>query len=314
MLYHNRNQSGVVVVVALFIVALVAAISFAMMERLERDTRRTTLLLRSIYAECIAQGSIAWAMDQLRNDWERQKANRVIDLIPIQSPVDKINGYQIVSTIYDMQARYNLNNLSNLQNQDGFHHLLKAIDPKWSEGKTTEIIKGITDWITRGKQQNDYYYYYLSLPTPYRAAHRELWSIDELRLIKGMTPSLFNNLKNYVVALPELTLVKVNVQTASAPVLMTLSPSFTLEAAQAIVELRKQTPFTTTKQFLNLGMVKNQPITEDKIVVTSQYFLVETTVSIEKQHILLYTLLARRTNNSGGKADVAILWQSKGTW
>lgn len=298
------------VVIALFIVALVAAMSFAIMGRLERDTKRTTLLLRDIQAEFIAQGSIAWAMDQLRNDWERQKTNRVIDPIPIQSPVNEVNGYQINSTIYDMQARFNLNNLSNLQTHNAFHRLLKIIDPKLSEGQMNDVIRGIVDWITPGNKQNHYYYYYLSLPIPYRAAHRMMWSVDELRLIKGMTPALFNALKPYIAVLPEATLI--NVQTAPAPVLMMLSPTLTVQMAQAIIDLRKQVPMTSPEQFINLNRIKNQPIAMNKITVTSQYFLVETNVVIEKQHILIYTLLERRITN--GKIETAILWQSKGIW
>ena len=305
-----KKQTGVVLVIALFIVALVAAMSFAMMGRLERDTRRTTLLIRNIQAEFVAQGSIAWAMDQLRNDWIRQKTNRVIDPTPIQSPINEMNGYQINSKIYDMQARFNLNNLTDLQTHEGFQHLLKTIDPKLSEGKINEIIRGIIDWITLDKKQNDYYDYYLSLPTPYRAAHRAMWSVDELRLIKGMTPQLFNALKSYIVALPESTLV--NVQTASAPVLMTLSSTLNLAAAQSIVEARKQTPITTPQQFINLNGIKNQPITADKISVVSKYFLVETNVVIEKQHILIYTLLERRVTS--GKVEMVVWWQSKGIW
>src|SRR5258708_1218566 len=105
----RSHQQGVVIVVALFIVALVATMAYVMMARLERDTRCTTLILRDTQAEFYAQGSIAWAMDQLRNNWEKQKPNQLVDITPITSPVMNENGYRIVSTIYDMQARYNLN-------------------------------------------------------------------------------------------------------------------------------------------------------------------------------------------------------------
>ena len=313
MLYPPKSfskQSGVILVVALFVVALLATLAVIMMERLERDTRRTMLLSRTIQAEFIAQGSIAWARDQLRNDWERRKANRVVDQFPMQSPVDEINGFQITSTVYDMQSRFNLNNLKDLHNQENFRWLFKTIDPSLNEGNISSLIRGIKDWITPGRQQNSYYYYYLSLPTPYRAAHRDFYNIDELRLIKGMTPRLFNHLKTYIVALPVKT--PINVQTASIPVLMMLSPALTVDSARAIVESRQQNPFTTTKQFLDLERIKNLAIPEDKITVMSQYFLAETSVKIEKQGIILYTLLERKTDNHS--PNVAILWQSKSTW
>lgn len=310
MFYPNNKQSGVVVVIALFIVALVAAMSFAMMERLQRDTRRTTLLLHNIQAEFIAQGSVAWAIDQLRNDWERQKANRVIDPVPIQSPVNEVDGYRVNSIIYDMQARFNLNNLSNLQNHAGFGRLLKMVDPKLSAAKINEIVRGIMDWITTSNTRDEYSDYYASLPVPYRAAHRAFTSVDELQLIKGMPQELFNALKPYIVALPETT--QINVQTAPAIVLLTLSETLSLDAAQSVIELRKQTPILKTEEFINLNKIKNQGIKEDGITVVSRYFLVETHVSIGQQQIMLYSLLDRRTTN--GKVEVVVLWQSKGSW
>ncbi|MBV9575373.1 MAG: general secretion pathway protein GspK, partial [Gammaproteobacteria bacterium] len=102
-----------VIVIALFIVALAATMAYVMMSRLERDTRRTSLLLHYTQANFYAQGSIVWAMDQLRNNWERQKTNKLVDEIPIKSPENVMNGYKISSTIYDMQSRFNLNNLNN---------------------------------------------------------------------------------------------------------------------------------------------------------------------------------------------------------
>ena len=59
----------------------------------------------------------------------------------------------------------------------------------------------------------------------------------------------------------------------------------------------------------HLEMLKEQ-ISADKIVITSEFFLVETHVSIEKQHLVLYTMLERSTNE--GKITVDIIWQSKG--
>jgi type II secretory pathway component PulK len=71
-------------------------------------------------------------------------------------------------------------------------------------------------------------------------------------------------------------------------------------------------PFTTIEMFKNLDVVKNNQISTDKITLISAYFLVETDVTIEKQHIVLYTLLQRLTN--ANKASINILWQSKGVW
>lgn len=296
--------------VALFIVALVATMAYVMMARLERDTRRTGLLLHDTQASFYAQGSIAWAMDQLRNDWERQKANKLVDDIPIKSPENEFKGYKISSTIYDMQSRFNVNNLTNTESQAGFIRLLQTVEPSLSQQKAQDMTHAVVDWITPGQQQNEYSKYYLGLPTPYRAAHRPMLSSSELRLVKGMTPTLYNALEPYVMALP--TSLPINVQTAPAPVLVILSPSLTLDAAKAIEAARKQNPFTSTQAFFNLDIVKNHHIAAGNVTVTSQYFLVETKVAIDAQTVVLYTLLERIANDSN--VSVNILWQSKGIW
>ncbi len=297
---------------ALFIVALVAAMAYVMMARLERDTHRTALLLHDTQADFYAQGSVAWAMDQLRNDWERQKTNKVVDPIPIKSPMNELQGYKISSTIEDMQARYNINNLTQMTSFKPFIRLLQTVQPSLSTEKAEDILRAVVDWIApvTTQQPNTFSQYYLSLSSPYRAAHRPMVNRSELRLVKGMTPSLFRALMPYVTALPDSQ--PINVQTALPPVLMTLSQTLNLESAQRIEQSRQQTPFTSTKMFFNLDVVKNHRVSEGNVTVTSQYFLVKTNVEIEKQTIVLYTLLERITN--GTKVTINTLWQSRQIW
>lgn len=301
-----KRQQGVVIVVALFFVALVVTMAALMYSRLERDTRRTHLLLRNTQAEFYAQGSIAWAMDQLRIDAEKQKPDIRVDAIPIQSPVNEMNGYKVFSVINDMQARFNLNNLTNVESQKDFIRLLKLVDPQVTDQQAQEITLAIVDWIIPGQQQNEFNKYYMSLSPPYRAAHRVMVSASELRLIKGVTSALYQALEPYVTALPIATSL-VNVQTAKAPVFAALSPTMTLETGLALEKAMTKTIITSTQGFLNLDLVKNHHIPADKITVVSHYFLVETVVAVEGQRIVLYTLLERPENSN----SINVIWQSK---
>ena len=126
-----------------------------------------------------------------------------------------------------------------------------------------------------------------------------------------MTPALYRALQPVVTALPAG--VAMNVQTASIKVLASLSPTMTMDAARIIADTRKQKPFLTLQQFLSMDVVKNHPgFKESLITVTSQYFLVETIVTIEKQRLVIYTLLERIPKER--TAAVTIHWQSKGSW
>jgi len=285
-----NSQRGVVIVVALFIVALVATMAYTMMARLERDTRRTTLILRDTQAELYAQGSIIWAIDQLRDNWKKQKPKQLIDATPIKSAIMSEKGYQIASTIYDMQARYNINNLITSEAQVDFNRLLRALNPQLTEQQAQQISAAISEKVT----------------------NRAMLSVSELLLVKGVNVGLFNMLQSHVVALPSST-TTINIQNVTAPVLVTLGDSMTLDAAAiAVKQLKEITPLTSIEDFLNLDIIKNHAVSEKKITLVSQYFLVETEVTIEKQHIVLYTLLERTTDKR--KPIIRIIGQSKGIW
>ena len=303
-----------VIVVALFVVALVATMAYSMMARLDRDTQRTSLLLRNVQAEFYAQGSIAWAIDQLRTDWDNQQANQLVDPTPIKAPIKEVNGYKITSTIYDMQGRFNLNNLNNEKTevQSDFVRLLRTVQPNLSTENAENIGHAVVNWVSQVAEQGDDGKYSSESSLPYRVAHRPMISVSELRLVKGVTPQLFNALQPYVTTLPVTT--QINIQSASAPVFLCLSPTITSEGGQEIEKLRTQTPFVSTQAFLALDVIKKNPLAAtDKITVVSSYFLVETEVEIENQHVVLYTLLERNAAQ-GKKATVTLLWQSKGQW
>ena len=187
--HPSRNsQQGVVIIIALFIVALVATMSYVMMARLARDTRRTELILHDAQAGLYAQGSILWAKDLLRNDWIKQKKNKRVDELPIQSPANDMNGYTITSTINDAQGRFNLNNLSKPEWHVEFISLVHFVYPKMSQDAAAAVVHATFDWITPGTSDNEYAHYYAELPVPYRAAHRFIVDPAELLLVKGVTP------------------------------------------------------------------------------------------------------------------------------
>jgi len=305
-----KHQQGVALVVALFIVALVAAMAYVMVARLDRDTRRTQLILRDTQADFYVQGAVAWAKDTLRNNWEKQSKEKLIDPVPIRAPVREEDIYRISSVIEDMQARFNLNNLTDPASMNAFERLLHIVKPDISSEEAHMVVASVRDWTSPGMQQGSLNQYYLELAAPYRSAHRPMLSISELRLVRGVNPAIYQALKPYVTALPSK--VSTNVQTASAPVLMTLGDSIKLDVAKAIVAARAKKPFLSKQDVTNLDIIKNHPIQNKDFVVVSQYFLLETTVSIEDQQMVIYTLLERLPK--GKKADVRIVWQSRGVW
>lgn len=303
---NPKRQQGAAIIVALFVTSLVAAAATAMIMRLQSDIRRTTLLDNTQQAYFAMQGSVAWAKDQLINDWKQQQPTKLVDKTPIHSPIDTVNGMKISSTILDAQSYFNLNNLTDEKAQTNFLQLLKGIAPTIEEKMARDITLAISDWISPAAKNPLFNEYYAKLNPPYRAAHQNIVSISELRLVKDMTPEIYTKLASNVIALPITT--QINVNNAPAAVLMTLSPTLTMASAQAIIQ---QAPFAKLDDFFNLPLVKNNNISKDQVIAVSDYFLLQTNVTVGEQQLIYYTLLKRATKNA--KPSVIVLWQMQGT-
>lgn len=309
---HLKNltkQRGTAIIVALFITALVAAASFAMMERLRTDTHRTELLLNDIQMNLYAQGSIYWAIDQLANDLKQQQPGKVTDRTPIRSPVNEMNGAKISSVIYDAQGKLNINNLTDSQFQTLFTRLLQIVQPNLDLPAAQAITLNVVNWITPGMANSQLDQYYEHLNPSYRMPHRLMASVSELRLVKGITPELYTKLAPLVTALPEKTMLNIN--SVPVPLLMSFSSSISLEMAKALDAERQRNPFPSLDAMNNFSIVKSNPIAQNNLTVSSNYFIVRTTVTLGTQRMTLYTLLMRLLKDS--QPTAIILWQSKGT-
>ncbi|QLH42221.1 MAG: type II secretion system minor pseudopilin GspK [Coxiellaceae bacterium] len=211
----------------------------------------------------------------------------------------------------DLQSRFNLNSLINPAAYAKFIHLLQAVAPEVSAKQAEQIAVALNEWLLpiSGTSANDESY--ARHRPPYRAAHRFMTSISELRLVAGVTPIIYQRLLPYVAAYPDSDTAAINVNTASLPVLLTLSPSMTVAEAEEIIARRKQQPFTDTRNFLALPAIAKYNITGDDVVVTSTFFMVVATVAQGQQSLTMYTLLQRLVMAQTIQAK--IIWQTQNT-
>lgn len=305
---NPTHQRGTAIIVALFVTALVAAAAIAMMDHLRIDTRRTELILNNNQANLLAQGSIAWAKDQLINDLKQKQTGKVVDRTPIVSPINTVNGAKVTSTIEDAQGKLNLNNLTNAIYQPVLTRLIQLVAPETNATVAQNITLGVVDWITPGLTNSKYDQYYTKLNPPYRSPHHPMVSVSELRLIQGVTPALYSKLEPYVTALPDKT--QININSAPIAVIMSFSPSIKIDMAKALDGFRHQSPLTSLDMLANFPDIKNSPM-GGNLTVSSDFFLINTRVTIGDQTITLNTLMTRFLKNS--QPTVNIVWQSKGT-
>ena len=164
--------------------------------------------------------------------------------------------------IQDEGTKINLNDLVNPQLRPGIVAQLDTIferkkttdedfNQKYKDLRTEELSNQILDWIDKdniktggGDEDN----YYSRQTPPYKSKNAPLDVVSELALIEG-----FNQKEIFDLLLPYVTVYSIggiNVNTADAAMLMTISPEITEEDAKKIVQHRNTAGyFKDTKAF-----------------------------------------------------------------
>lgn len=302
----SARQRGVALVTAMLIVAIVAALaaSFALGQQVWlRQTQNLTDLAR---AERLQQGAVAAAAALLARDARNGRTDDLTEDWARPIPPLPVDGALVHVAITDAQGRFNLNNL--VQSGKGntaaaaigvFRNLLALHD------LPPDLADAVLDWIDpdsiarpNGAEDIDY----LSLDAPYRAANQPLASVDELRLIKGFTPEIVEQLRPYVVALPAAGQVPINVNTAPAPVLAALAGT-SLAAAEQLVEARERRAFTNPTEFQ--AALGSGRAAQGSYAVASGYFIVSVEARVGRTQRRTEALIERP---AGGNATPLVLW------
>jgi len=230
---------------------------------------------------------------------------------PEGEPIGTLQGQ-----LEDMQGRFNLNNLASViigedkiakpdpQPLEQFQRLLIAVglEPKWA---------GIArDWIDAddvpGSPDGAEDQIYTSQTPPYRTGNYPMQSPTELMNLPEFGADRYRKIAPYVTALPVVT--KINICTASSPVLESLSPNLNGEyGPDVLANGRKTGCFPEITAFGNVLGPKGPSVTY--YATTSSYFRLTTRVTLGTTEFTLYSLLWR--GNQGSK--VTPLLRSFGT-
>ena len=311
----GSRERGVALIVALLVVALATVLIAALLDRGELTAARTRNQLRAEQARAYALGLEAYAAKVLNRDDANNDASDDIWALPL--PPTPVPGGEITATMADLNGRFNLNNLNPVQTnpnqaswQTKFSKLLRALslDPNL----TGNIVAWMSaDSASSGANASDGYY--LGQAVPYRAAHRAFMHVSELRLVKGVNGDVYAALAPYVSALPTGTTININ--TASVPVLMTLTQSMTEAQAQPIWQ-QGHAKFVSVDEALTAQPALGGVIEcRDCYSVRSSYFLARGEITLDDLPFTFYSLIERRTSgaiSAGSGNGVRVLQRSSG--
>jgi general secretion pathway protein K len=289
----RHAQRGVALITAVLVVAIGTIIAVNLMWQGTLDLRRAEAALAADQGLLYVQGAEAWAADILRQDLvDSPDSDHLSELWAIELAPLPVDGGTIIGGLEDLQARFNLNNLlggngaENELARRQFERLLNSveIDPT--------LAGAVVDWLDADTE--------LRFPTggedvvysgqdpPYRTANSMITSASELMAIAGFDRESYRRLAPHITVLPRGT--KLNVNTASAVVLASLSDDIDLGTAEALVEERANEEFLDIDATFE-GLV--DPDTLQEIDGVSEHFLLTATVTLGSNQLTMRSVLQR---------------------
>lgn len=251
-----QNSSGVVVILVLWILMILTALAISLGKNAHIEMSLTKNALGKLRSKYIARGGIMYGFNQIALDSEDTASNQEdtlyycgirkddkVDLKELfkdkrlgdgtftiaykqkNSPTEKEETYYGFS---DEERRINLNGLT-LQNVNIFIELLKLLDVEEDTAKT--IAYSLLDWVDQDGNKSDHRYgaeddYYKDLKDDYRCKNRPLDTMEELLLVRGVTPGILSKIRPYTTLFPTSGNLMINFDTAPEIVLQALARAF----------------------------------------------------------------------------------------
>jgi len=186
------QERGGALLTVLWLSAGLAAIGFSVASTVRTETERVSTSAEGLRASYLASGALeraiqwmAWGPAFLRPDgspmyWRQNQTRMTMDFP---------SGAATVELIPE-NAKLNIN----LANADDLYRVVNAVSGDETEARL--ITDGILDWRSQSGAPSAFDQYYFSIRPTFQARHASFQEIEELLLVRGMTPELFYG--NYV--------------------------------------------------------------------------------------------------------------------
>jgi len=307
----RSRQRGVALLVALLVVAIAVILVAALLDRGELALARTRNVLRGEQAEAYALGLDAYAAQVLtatHGTSTDPDTNASPWAVPL--PAQSVPGGVIAASMRDLNGCFNLNNLAPtaLGGDPGkwgspFDRLLDALH------LDMQLHAAVQNWLDPAQIHNEENFY-LAQAVAYRPRGGLFAHVSELRLVRGVTSEVYARLAPHVCALPPGT--KININTATVPVLMALLPaSTTTQAVAERVWNGGRANYADLAAVANAAGVLPAALPSTLIDFRSDYFLLRGDIALDEVPFTTWSLIEYRRGSAAG--GVRVLARSRGS-
>lgn len=220
---HSKSQTGAVLVMALLIVAVVAGLSIKFAGDYQLGLTRAEARWHGVQARAYMLGMENAALKLLEEADENPTVDYFGEGWDTEVPFE-IDGGWLLARAVDASSAIDLNSLGGhrlgdlpltdpnryTEAQRRFIRLLQTFpDLPIQLEEACQILEAIVDWMDADDEESGFggaeSYYYQGLEMPYNAANGLFRSVDELRMVRYMTPELMMLLRPYITVLPSTT-------------------------------------------------------------------------------------------------------------
>ncbi len=295
--YCGRNKQGGVALITILLVVVIATVLGVSMVR---DQNSAILRTRNFFeqgqARQYALGGEELARQILWEDFDKDsEKDTLLDAWAAADMSFEFQNGEVRIDIEDLQGRLNANSLvgdgsSARQSRIRFTNLFAQV------GIEQVYVDRISDWIDPDgtvRQLGAEDFEYLGLEQPYRTSGQLMVENSELRLLLDLEYEAYIKLLPLVSTLPD-TGSELNINTASAEILQSLSNRLSLEAAQKLVAIREeQEGFKSVAEFLQSAELAGLGISEQGLGVQSVFFEVKIIARFQERYSYLTSIIQR---------------------
>ncbi len=310
----RHDERGAALLTVLLLVAVMAVVSAAALERLTLATRLSANAAAADQARAYADGAGVLAARRLGDLVKARPGKTTLEggWLGNPQPLPVPAGTASV-TVYDGGNCFNLNSLVAGQSEDALRQRPVAVEQFATlmrllgvrDGEAQAIAIAAADWIdsdgvpAQGGAEDETY---MAAAPAYRAANRMMADASELRAVAGVTPAIYNLLRPWICALPTTDLSPLNVNTllpGQAPLFAMLVPGkLSVDMARALLAQRPESGYGSTVAFWGApalrGLTPPAQVAQ-QVRLTTRWFKAEISVELGDARVKQWALYDTQT-------------------
>lgn len=302
----GRDERGMALLITIMTLSLLTAITIQYHKTTWHKFVVSDNFKRVTQLKSISESGINIALASLANDLDENDSDSLID------PWSKLGqenfdilfpagGLQL--KVVDLAGKLQINNIIEQEKTDSKEEnsgtsarlrtilvnvLASGVYPVEDETEAEEIVDALVDWIDEDDKESDHgaeSSFYQSLENPYSTQNGPVHNIDELLLVRGITPELFYGTDNTPGLRNILTVYgddgKININTIDTVLLMGMNPLITTDLAEQFDEYRREEgnsdSFNDSGWYKDIGWPGDIELITELLTTESSYFQVTAT-------------------------------------